>query len=155
MKLKISFFVLLSLPLLFACSENKESNDGLIDTDVVHNPVTANEEVELTSELPKFKFEKEEHDFGVIIMGEKVSYTFKYRNVGKKDLVISYAKGSCGCTVPKYSKEPLKPGEEGYIEVIFDSSGRRGMQSKTITLRANTQPNTKKLKITGEVVSTK
>lgn len=136
-----------------ACKQGANKNDQ-ISTDVVHNPVTADGNNN-TGSLPEFEFSNKTHDFGVIIEGEKVSYTFKFRNSGKTDLVISSAKGSCGCTVPKYNKEPVPSGQEGFIEVIFDSSGKSGMQSKTITVIANTQPNTEVLTITGEVVTGK
>ena len=115
-----------------SCKQNADSN-GNISTEVVSNPISANGSSDM-SDLPKFEFLNKTHDFGVIIEGEKVSYTFKFKNTGKSDLVISSAKGSCGCTVPKYNKEPLAPGKEGYVEVIFDSSGKAGMQSKTIKI---------------------
>lgn len=146
----LSFCVLL---ITFGCKQEIKS-DGQISTEVVNNPVSANGNSDI-DELPKFEFVNKMHDFGVIIEGEKVSYTFKFKNTGKSDLVISSAKGSCGCTVPKYNKEPLPPGKEGFVEVIFDSSGKNGMQSKTITLMANTQPNSEVLTISGEVVKAK
>jgi len=93
------------------------------------------------TELPQFKFETESHDFGDILEGEKVSFTYKFTNVGKSDLVISQAKASCGCTVPKWSRKPIEPEMQGEIEVVFDSSNRNGTQYKEVTLFANTQPN--------------
>jgi hypothetical protein len=82
-------------------------------------------------------FNKKEHDFGTIKQGDKVNYTFTYTNTGKKDLIISNAMGSCGCTVPEYSKEPLKPGKSAKMKVSFDSTGKTGSQSKTVTIKAN------------------
>ncbi|MBI5220062.1 MAG: DUF1573 domain-containing protein [Bacteroidia bacterium] len=134
------------------CKQESMKNDGLLSTEIVNNPVSANGNANL-DKLPKFEFANKTHDFGVIIEGEKVSYSFKFKNTGKSDLIISSAKGSCGCTVPKYDKEPIAPGKDGFIEVIFDSSGKSGMQSKTITVMANTQPNTEVLTVMGEVVS--
>src|SRR3989339_53321 len=139
--------------LLVSCQSTNEKKEQ-ISTDVVNNPQTANGNASMDN-LPKFEFANKSHDFGIIIEGEKVSYTFKFKNTGKSDLVISSSKGSCVCTVPKYDKEPIAPGKEGYVEVIFDSSGRNGMQSKTITLQANTQPNVEVLTISGEIVSPK
>jgi hypothetical protein len=136
-----------------SCKQDSKSN-GQISTEVVNNPISADGSSNI-DKLPKFEFANKTHDFGVIIEGEKVSYTFKFKNRGKADLVISSAKGSCGCTVPKYNKDPLPPGKEGFIEIIFDSSGKSGMQSKTVTLMANTQPNSEVLIITGEVVKSK
>lgn len=149
-------FVMFSICILFFTVSCKQENKGTgqISTEVVNNPISADGNSNL-DKLPKFEFGNKTHDFGVIIEGEKVSYTFKFKNTGKSDLVISSAKGSCGCTVPKYNKDPLPPGQEGFVEIIFDSSGKNGMQSKTITLMANTQPNSEVLTITVEVVKSK
>ncbi len=86
---------------------------------------------------PEISFEKTEHNLGRIVQGEKVGYNFVFINEGGASLVILDANASCGCTVPKYSKEPIAPGEKGSVEVVFDSSGRMGKQSKTITLKTN------------------
>jgi hypothetical protein len=149
---RFTLMVLIFVAAFTGCKQEPDKKDNLISTDVVNNPNSANGNQGM-DKLPKFEFSQKTHDFGVIIEGEKVSYTFKFKNTGKSDLVISSAKGSCGCTVPKYNKEPVKPGEEGFVEVIFDSSGKSGMQNKTVTLEANTQPNSEILTISGEVVS--
>jgi hypothetical protein len=129
-------------------SENKES----VTSDIINNPNSANGMSSDTSDLPRFEFTEKAHDFGVVVQGEKVAYSFKFRNVGKANLVISSVHASCGCTVPKYSTKPVSPGGEGEIEVIFDSSGREGAQVKTITVTANTQPSQHELNFTAEVV---
>jgi hypothetical protein len=59
---------------------------------------------------------------------------------------------SCGCTVGKYPKTPIAPGKSDYVEASFDSSGRKGMQNKTITVLSNTQPNLTTLRIKAEIV---
>ena len=86
---------------------------------------------------PEIRFEKTEHNLGRVLQGEKVGYNFNFTNDGGASLVIMDASASCGCTVPKYSKEPIAPGEKGSVEVVFDSSGRIGKQSKTVTLKTN------------------
>lgn len=86
---------------------------------------------------PDIRFEKTEHNFGSILQGEKVGYNFIFTNDGDASLVIMDASASCGCTVPKFSREPIAPGENGSVEVVFDSSGRIGQQSKTVTLKTN------------------
>lgn len=83
-------------------------------------------------------FNKKEHDFGEIKQGDKVSYTFTFKNTGSNDLTITSAQGSCGCTVPEYDKNPIKPGKSGKMKVSFDSTGKTGVQTKTVTVRANT-----------------
>lgn len=101
---------------------------------------------------PVIKFSEESHDFGDIAPGEKVSYTFTYTNAGDADLVILTAAASCGCTVPKWKKDPLPPGKKGYIEVVFDTSGRRGKQVKNITIRSNCDPPVTVLQIQANIV---
>lgn len=135
--------------LLSGCEGKLEQKDG-IPTDVVNNPASADGKSD--QDLPVFQFEKTTHDFGTIKQGEKVAYSYRFTNTGKKDLVISAASGSCGCTVPQYPKMPVPPGGEGVIDVTFDSAGKTGKQNKTITLVANTVPNTTILTITGEVL---
>lgn len=83
------------------------------------------------------QFNTMEHDFGAITAGEKVAYVFNFTNTGTASLVINSASTSCGCTVPQFSKKPLSPGQKGTLEVVFDSSGREGLQTKTITVQSN------------------
>lgn len=96
---------------------------------------------------PIMKFESIFHDFGTITEGDKVETTFVFKNIGKTDLVISDAKGSCGCTVPEYPKNPLKSGETGIIKVSFNSAHKTGNQTKTVTLFTNTENKTEILTI--------
>ena len=99
----------------------------------------------------EFKFEKDEYNYGTIKQGDKVEYDFTFVNSGKEPLVITDAHGSCGCTVPTWPKEPIKKGEKGTIHVTFNSSGKMGMQDKTITLNSNAKSNPKVLHIKGTV----
>lgn len=101
---------------------------------------------------PKIVFNKDAHDFGTIVQGEVVTYTFLYRNEGKGGLVLTSASSSCGCTVPNYSKEPLLPGDQGKLEVVFNSKGKMGVQNKTVAIRTNGVPVRKILKIHVEVI---
>ncbi|RZJ35492.1 MAG: DUF1573 domain-containing protein [Flavobacterium sp.] len=100
---------------------------------------------------PEMAFASKDHDFGKINEGDKVTYSFSFENTGKADLIISDAKGSCGCTVPEYPKAPLKPGESGKIKVSFNSAGKHGMQHKTVTLKTNTAKGNEVLNITAEI----
>ncbi len=137
---------------LFSCKGGDNSKDGHISPDIVNNPASAsgNSDVDMDA-VPVFTFETDNHEFGEIQQGEKVSYAFKFKNTGKSPLVISNASASCGCTVPEYTKDPVQPGEEGFINITFDSSGKSGMTSKTVTLIANTIPNTKVLTISADI----
>lgn len=95
----------------------------------------------------KFEFEEVLWDFGTILDGEVVEHSFKFKNVGNEPLVLTSVKASCGCTVPDYSKEPVKPGKSGVIRVSFDSKGKENAVSKDVTIIANTVPVTSKLEI--------
>ena len=74
---------------------------------------------------PVMIFDTLEHDFGTIIEGERVVGYFDYKNGGGEDLLITSVESSCGCTTPGWSSKPLKPGERGRLEVIFDGSIRK------------------------------
>lgn len=97
------------------------------------------------------EFAESEFDFGTVEMGEKVEHIYKFKNTGDEPLTISNAKGSCGCTVPQWPKEPIAPGEEGEILVSFDTKNKPNKQTKTVTITANTEPAQTFLKITGFV----
>ena len=81
------------------------------------------------------------------------SHVFKFTNTGESDLVIVSAKGSCGCTVPEWPKEPISPGESGDIQVIFSSEGKKGKQHKRVSIIANTEPATSVIAIKGEILT--
>jgi hypothetical protein len=100
---------------------------------------------------PRFKFDKTEHDFGTINEGDVVETVFAFTNVGKSELIITSAKGSCGCTVPEWPKEPIMPGEAGEIKVKFNSYRKPNLQQKQITLRTNTEGGKEILKIRAQV----
>ncbi|MDZ7876370.1 MAG: DUF1573 domain-containing protein [Saprospiraceae bacterium] len=97
------------------------------------------------------KFDETSHDWGTIAEGEKMIHIFKFKNTGGNDMIISDAHGSCGCTVPEWPKEPIKPGKSSQIKVIFDSKGKPGDQSKSVTITANTEPSNMVLMIKGKV----
>jgi len=134
---------------LLSCSQKGGKDD--IPADVVNNPNSANGIGDMKS-LPVITFEKDFHDFGNLNSGEKVTYSFKFKNTGKSLLVISNVSTSCGCTVSDYPRQPIKPGEGSTIDVSFDSEGRHGFQNKTITVFSNTQPPTNLLRIKASVV---
>ncbi|MDI9342424.1 MAG: DUF1573 domain-containing protein [Sediminibacterium sp.] len=134
----------------FSACKNNSSETKEINTDMVE--VNASASGDSKSNLPEIKFEEEIHDFGKITQGEKISFAFKFKNTGDKNLIISGASGSCGCTVPNYPKEPIPAGGEGKIDVLFNSEGKSGLQEKTVTLITNCEPSTRILKIKTEVV---
>jgi hypothetical protein len=100
---------------------------------------------------PDIKFEIEEYDFGTIKQGDKVTFDFSFVNSGKEPLVISSAQGTCGCTVPEWPKEPVAKGGKGVIHVEFNSTGKMGMQDKTVTITSNAKSGQKTLHLKGNV----
>ncbi|MGB0424411.1 MAG: DUF1573 domain-containing protein [Flavobacteriales bacterium] len=105
--------------------------------------VNANKDQSTSSELlPKttVSFDSVEHDFGVIDEGDKVEHIFKFTNTGTEALILEKCKGSCGCTVPECPKEPIAPGAEGEIKVVFNSKGKKNSQTKKVTITSNTEP---------------
>jgi len=154
MKKKETFVTFMLILFLFvACSSPKEKHPGVpenaIDPAVMENPASAS--ANQKGRVPIFEFQDTVHDFGKITEGEIVSFAFRFKNIGDGDLIIRAANGSCGCTVPEWPKDPIKPGGTGIINVTFNSEGREGMQHKSVTLVSNTIPNTKEINISAEV----
>ena len=143
-KIIIAFFVLG----IFSC--NSDKNDGTVGTDSITNSASADGKVD--ENLPEIKFDELEFDFGRITQGERVTHSFSFTNTGKKNLIISGASGSCGCTVPQWPQEPILPGQKGKIDVVFSSEGKSGLQEKTITVVTNCEPATRVLRIKTEII---
>lgn len=98
-------------------------------------------------------FREYEHLFGKVDEGEKVGCIFTFENTGTASLALVSVTTTCGCTVPKYDRKPVSPGKAGTLEVIFDTSGRNGIQTKTITVKSNATNPVVLLKITAEVMN--
>lgn len=99
---------------------------------------------------PKMEFETSVMDYGLIEHKADGKREFVLTNTGNAPLIISNAKGSCGCTVPTWPKAPIAPGESASIGVKYDTK-RIGKFTKTITLTTNATEKTKILTIKGEV----
>lgn len=99
------------------------------------------------------KFEKVNHDFGKFSSKNPVvKCEFKFTNTGDAPLIINQAMASCGCTIPSYSEEPIKPGEQGSIKVVYNGTGRfPGHFKKSITILSNASKKIVKLTIEGEM----
>ena len=132
--------------LLTACG----GSDKGAGVDLIHNPNSA-EGVDQRQRMPKITFESDMHDFGLLMAGENISYSFKFTNTGNADLVISGCDASCGCTVADYPRERIAPGKSGYITVTFKSKGMTGQQMKEIVVSSNAQPARTRLRITATV----
>lgn len=141
--------VLIGAATLFSCGNNNK--DAKIDGEIVNFSNTANGKAD-KDKLPVIKFAEGTYDFGKIIQGEKVSHKFTFTNEGKSNLIITSAKGSCGCTIAEPTKEPIAPGGTGTIDVVFDSNGKSGMIKKDVSVLTNCEPNTVFISITGNVI---
>lgn len=152
--IKKLLFAAFAAILVIAGTSCARHGKGELPADVIMNPNTASGKSDPNA-LPVIEFTSDFHDFGKLMSGEKVTYSFKFTNKGKGLLLISKVSTSCGCTVSEYPKEPIRPGEGGTIDVSFDSEGRIGLQNKSITVFSNTQPPTNLLRIQASVVDVK
>ena len=164
-KIGIYFFAILGMAVMVStgCS-NKDSEKRIAElenrlkemesTGGTTTPTTtpaARPETKPEGPIPAFGFEDMEHDFGTITDGDVVSHTFTFTNNGDAPLIIQSAKGSCGCTVPTWPREPIPVGGTGEITAEFNSKGKPGMQNKAVTITANTWPKSTTLRIKAEV----
>ncbi len=99
----------------------------------------------------EISFQDTNHDFGVINQDSENKKVFTFTNTGSEPLIIENAKGSCGCTVPKYPKEPIAPGATGEIEVVYKPGKQKNKQTKNVTITANTDPSKTILTINADV----
>ncbi|PSL48094.1 uncharacterized protein DUF1573 [Chitinophaga niastensis] len=125
-------FCLLTCGCLFLAACN---NNGKNKASEAGTQVTGNKNADGKSSV--LSFEEKVHNFGEIAQGEKVEYSFKFTNTGTSPLLIEDAISSCGCTVPEWPKEPIKPGQSGFMKVIFDSHGKSGYTEKEISIKTN------------------
>lgn len=115
-------------------------------------PLGAKLEAELLKDTTQIEFlDSVNFAFDTITEGDKVHHDFRLKNVGEKNLLIASAFGSCGCTVPEYPKDPIKPGEVATIKVTFNSTGKHDDQKKDVTLVCNTVIRNEKLHLSGFV----
>ncbi len=131
---KIAFLLLMSCTSLFVFAQDKKA------------------ETKMDANAAEITFEKDLHDFGTIEYAGDGVYAFKFTNTGKEPLIISDAKGSCGCTVPKWPKEPVLKGQSNYINVSYDTK-RPGSFTKTVTINSNAKTPAKVITIKGMVKS--
>jgi hypothetical protein len=152
MKTRIYFMAIAAMLQAFACEPSSSENEKTVSTAVIDVPATASDVKAEPGSAPTMIFNEERHDFGTIQQGEKVSFSFVFKNNGGSELVISSAQGSCGCTVPSYPKGPIKPGQQSTVDVVFNSEGKSGMVEKTVTLVTNCNPSTKVITIAANIL---
>jgi hypothetical protein len=104
---------------------------------------------------PAISFEKESHDFGDIYQGDKVQHVFTFENTGTEPLIITNVQVTCGCTAPRWPRDPIAPGQEGEITIQFNSTGKIGRQNKVITIVSNSVDPHNKISIVTNVLPKK
>lgn len=128
----------------FSCNIRNAKNNGDVQAANLSQHFTDSTTVQMIDSV---------YNFGKVADGEKVEYSYRFRNTGKNSLIVSSAIASCGCTVPEKPEEPIKPGETGFLKVVFNSKGRVGPVHKDITVTSNAYPKFPVLQLTGDVTS--
>lgn len=147
-KLAILFTFAFFATMMISC--NKSNAAAKVKKD---NLVKAkSRDLEIKKGAASAAFDKTLYEFGTVNEGDVVETTFKLTNSGKIDLIITNAQGSCGCTVPQWPKEPIKPGESADIFVKFNTLGKPNRQTKTVTLFTNTESGRQVLTLKGSVI---
>lgn len=144
-KTTIIFIAILSMAIV-SCKDNAASK---IKSTNLESAKERDAIINLGSAI--IEFDKTEFNFGTIDEGEVINGVFKITNVGKVDLIITNAKPSCGCTVPIWPKDPIKPGDSADLKFSFNSRGKVGNNNKSITLQTNTEKVTEVLRVKGMV----
>lgn len=141
---------------MFSCN-SETSETEVVDETTVEAPEVNTEEAlptTVVTELTSLSIDRMEHDFGKIPDTAPVETSFVITNTGDKPLLVTNAQGSCGCTVPEYPKEPLAPGESRDMKISFNPNGKEGVNNKTVTITANTEPATTIINIKSDVTKT-
>lgn len=129
-------FSLALLTLLFSC--NPRRSDKVVD--------------DLSKQTTTVEVIDTAYNFGTVREGEKVQYSYRFRNTGRYPLVITNATASCGCTVPEKPERPIMSGDTGFIKVVFDSKGKSNHVVKTVTITSNANPPFRELLLSGDVI---
>ncbi len=160
-KIKLGFLAVFAIALMASCgsgdSEVKDAARQSVTPTTATTPTTpeapnAAAPAAPTGPTTTINFAEQTFDFGKVDAGEKVSHTYSFENTGSEPLIISNAKGSCGCTVPNWPKEPIPVGGTGEITVVFDSKNKKGPKNQKVTITANTDPPQTFIYMKGEVI---
>ena len=100
---------------------------------------------------PEIEFDKTVHDYGTVPYQGDGKCEFKFTNTGKEPLILTNVRSSCGCTVPKWPREPILPGQSDVIKVEYKTN-RIGKINKTITVQSNAKTSSLVLRIQGQVL---
>lgn len=152
----MKYFLVLMLFFSFGCTDSNQNNDTLIPvksnavSDIIRNPVSASQPLDTTN-VARFEFEETTYNFGTVKEGDKVKHVFKFKNVGTVPLIITHARSTCGCTVPKWPKDAIEPGATSQISVVFNTTKKTNKQKKPVIITSNAYPSVVKVFIEGFV----
>lgn len=140
MKTKLYILVITVASVMFSCGTSTESSDANIieSSSTADNPNGKGQE-------PLMTFDHDTWDFGNMTEGEVVEHDFSFKNTGGKPLLISDVQATCGCTIPEWPREPIRPGQEGIIKIRFNSAGKSENIDKHVTIFSNANPVKKEL----------
>jgi hypothetical protein len=147
-KTKFLVVVLITASFLTGCKDATNITTKIKKENLVN---AKSRDSEIKKGAASISFDKKEYDFGTVNEGDIVETSYLVTNSGKTDLVITNAQASCGCTVPVWPKNPIKPGATGEVKVKFNTSGKPNRQQKTITLTTNTESGREVLTLKGSV----
>lgn len=144
--IKKFLFSALVIGLITSCNNQKTTTN---------NEPTASEESipadAVSAEAGVIEYENTSFDFGKVKEGEIVEHIFKFKNTGNSPVILAQVSASCGCTTPDYTKEPILPGKEGEVKVVFNSDGQVGNQQKIVTVISNAENKVTTVQIKGTV----
>ena len=143
---KTILFALAAVALITSCQQgNNDVRDAAREEIQTANQPAPIQDAVQTPTIPAgpttvMTFAEDRFNFGTVTDGEKVSHTYTFTNTGDEPLILSNARGSCGCTVPKWPRQPIQPGESSEITVEFNTKNKKGQRSQKVTITANTNP---------------
>lgn len=124
-KLILSLIVLFSVTLVMGQESPKEESKETVKAEADNRPG------------PRMKFNEEKFEFGDIHQGDQVEHVFEFENSGTAPLILTNVRSTCGCTIPKWPREPIPPGQKSKITVKFNSSGKMGKVTKVVKITSN------------------
>lgn len=138
-----------------AASQNIPGSNTQINAGPSITGAQPTQQVQQVNNPTSIAFNQMAHDFGTIDQNSENTYVFNFTNTGDKPLIIETATGSCGCTVPEFPREPIAPGASSEIKVVYKPGTQKGLQNKSVTVIANTQPKDTRLTISANVEEVK
>ena len=136
--------IIILLLCFFSCNLNESANKN-------HIYIPSKNNNRSNVEQPNIKFSNLDLNFGTVEKGQIISSYITFKNDGKRDLVISNVKSSCGCTIANWPKNPIAPNNSDSLLLELNTSSLNGKIMKTVTIISNSKPNTKVITINAQI----